>query len=238
VPRFICITARRRGRREGSRVPPGRALREVRGRLLLITAAGALAGCGAGTRPAPIVCPGGSPGVEASGAVNRRPIAQGVLHVPGLPAPERADHVFSFGQDLRKGATARRGDTLILTLRDVGRPRSTCANDHPLSGCATIDWFGGEPGRRGRPLSNSVTIDLASGPHTFYLRETGALSDHLSPAACLEASRDTALGGVARRWVGTLPAPLEPSGGISFRLFLSKFGAPDVRIGYAVRVER
>jgi hypothetical protein len=160
------------------------------------------------------------------------------VRVTAAIAPEQAPREFTFWEGIRRNAGGRAGDTLVVALGDATRPRSTCAADHPLSGCATIDWFGAEDGRRGQPLRNSVTIDLASGPQTFYLRETGGLSDHVAPPACLERSRYTALGGVARRWVGTLPTAVRRRGGISFRLFLSKFGPPDVQVGYAVRVER
>ena len=129
------------------------------------------------------------------------------------------------------------GETLVVTLRDAGRPDRTCAGDHPLSGCVTIDWFAEDASGGGKPLRNSVTVDLAAGPHTFYLRETGALSDSPAPARCVATNRYTALGGVARRWVGTLPTALERGGGIGFRLFLTKFDPPDVVVGYEARLE-
>ncbi len=45
------------------------------------------------------------------------------------------------------------------------------------------------------------------------------------------------MGGSAHEWIGTLPADLEPGGSLLVDLTMTKFQAPDVVIGYEIRVE-
>lgn len=72
------------------------------------------------------------------------------------------------------------GQRLVVRLWDVQRPDVTCSREHPLSGCATVDWSDA-PGRPNVPstgvFENSVTLQLASGERTFYLSESGILAD-------------------------------------------------------------
>jgi hypothetical protein len=75
---------------------------------------------------------------------------------------------------------ASAGDNLIVRLRDVSRPTRTCDSEHPLSGCATVDWsdFEDRPAvPSGGVFDNRLSIDLADGTRTWYLSETGALAD-------------------------------------------------------------
>ncbi len=71
------------------------------------------------------------------------------------------------------------GMKIVLTLRDVTRPRQTCSQDHPLSGCATVDWSD-DPLRPNVPQSgvfiNSVDVRLKSESRTYYLSENGTLA--------------------------------------------------------------
>lgn len=71
------------------------------------------------------------------------------------------------------------GGRIVLTLKDAGRPQQTCATEHPLSGCATVDWSD-SPDRPHVPPSgvfiNTITLQLASGPKTLYLSQSGALA--------------------------------------------------------------
>jgi hypothetical protein len=77
----------------------------------------------------------------------------------------------------RLGRTA--GLRLVVELRDASRPGLRCSSEHPLSGCATVDWSD-DPRRPSVPPSgvfrNALTLRLATGPRTFYLRESGALA--------------------------------------------------------------
>lgn len=44
------------------------------------------------------------------------------------------------------------------------------------------------------------------------------------------------MGGSARTWSATLPDSVMPGGQVSLRLVMTKADAPDVRIGFAIRV--
>ena len=86
--------------------------------------------------------------------------------------------VTASGRVRREGA-ARGKQRLVLSLRDAARPEQICTREHPLSGCATVDWSDSED----RPhvpavgvFDNRLTLALASGARTFYLREGGGLS--------------------------------------------------------------
>ena len=76
------------------------------------------------------------------------------------------------------------GSRLVLRLWDAGRPGATCRSEHPLSGCATVDWSDA-PARPKVPASgvfqNSVTLELVSGPRTFFLGAAGLLQDSPDP---------------------------------------------------------
>src|SRR5262249_42721925 len=64
-----------------------------------------------------------------------------------------------------------RGD--LVTLRDAGRPGQTCGSEHPLSGCATVDWSDATSRPSVPPggvFNNSVVLSLATGPLTLFLR--------------------------------------------------------------------
>ena len=71
------------------------------------------------------------------------------------------------------------GRTLVVRLRESSRPGQTCSQDHPLSGCATVDWSD-SPDRpkvpAGGVFDNSLTLPLAGGPATLFLRADGALA--------------------------------------------------------------
>lgn len=75
---------------------------------------------------------------------------------------------------------ARRPVRLVLSLRDLSRPGHTCPSDHPLSGCATVDWSD-SPSRPKVPVSgvfeNSLTIDLQNSPVKLFLSDSGSLQD-------------------------------------------------------------
>lgn len=82
--------------------------------------------------------------------------------------------------DLRTPARFR----LVLSLRDIGRPKQRCSSEHPLSGCATVDWadFQGRPKvPRSGVFQNTVTVELAAGRRTFFLSPSGALARHPNP---------------------------------------------------------
>ena len=72
------------------------------------------------------------------------------------------------------------GMRIVVSLWDAGRPDQACSSDHPLSGCATVDWSDSE-GRPNVPaggvFENSLELPLRDGARTFYLSERGLLAD-------------------------------------------------------------
>jgi len=76
------------------------------------------------------------------------------------------------------GPTA--GRRLVLGLRDASRPSQRCGSDHPLSGCATVDWSDA-PDRPHVPpggvFINSLTLALPTGPRVFFLSQGDRLAD-------------------------------------------------------------
>lgn len=69
--------------------------------------------------------------------------------------------------------------TIVLALRDVTRPQQDCSREHPLSGCATVDWSDHEDRPNVPPggvFDNRITLQLASGPLTVFLSESGDLA--------------------------------------------------------------
>ena len=82
---------------------------------------------------------------------------------------------------------AQAGARLVLRLSDRTRPGQTCGQEHPLSGCGTVDWSD-DPSRPNVPpdgvFENSLTLAFAGGERTFFLSETGSLGaapDPFSP---------------------------------------------------------
>ena len=88
--------------------------------------------------------------------------------------------VLTATHDLPSGLGSMKGSRLVLKLWDGGRPDLDCGSDHPLSGCATVDWSDA-PGRPNVPtggvFENSVTLQSADGEHGFSLSESGVLAD-------------------------------------------------------------
>ncbi len=69
---------------------------------------------------------------------------------------------------------------LVLRIRDAGRPAVSCDREHPLSGCATVDWsdFEDRPGvPPGGVFDNSLAVHTTAGDRTLYLRESGILGE-------------------------------------------------------------
>ena len=72
------------------------------------------------------------------------------------------------------------GMRIIVALWDAGRPEQACSRDHPLSGCATVDWSDAESRPNvpaGGVFDNSLQLQLGAGVRTFYLSERGFLAD-------------------------------------------------------------
>lgn len=109
-------------------------------------------------------------------------LASGVFHLPaassfGTPG---FHEVLTAATTLPDELGATEGWQLVVSLRDASRPGQTCGQDHPLSGCATVDWSDSQ-GRPNVPDSgvfeNWLTIGAAANMQTHYLSESGALRD-------------------------------------------------------------
>ena len=89
--------------------------------------------------------------------------------------------VVSITRRLPKGPGGRR---IVVVLRDASRPHRRCASDHPLSGCATVDWAD-DPARPKVPpdgvFRNRVTVRTVAGPVTLYLHANGTLGRRPDP---------------------------------------------------------
>ncbi len=74
----------------------------------------------------------------------------------------------------------RTGSVIRVSLRDASRPEQTCSQDHPLSGCLTIDWSDA-PGRPHVPDSgvfrNELTFITADGTTKLHLSDSGVLAE-------------------------------------------------------------
>ncbi|MFQ5705564.1 MAG: hypothetical protein ACE5HT_16290 [Gemmatimonadales bacterium] len=78
------------------------------------------------------------------------------------------------------GMPSTRGKRLTLRLSDATRPHVTCAREHPMSGCATVDWsdFQSRPHvPRGGVFANVLHTELETGPKDFYLSESMVLAN-------------------------------------------------------------
>jgi len=133
-----------------------------------------LLACGApGNAPAASPAPSASaPGLVLAAGTYRLPAASAF----GEPGFHEASTIrASVPVALAPGA----GRTLVVRLHDSSRPGQTCSADHPLSGCATVDWSD-SPDRpkvpAGGVFDNSLTLPLAGGPTTLFLRADGALA--------------------------------------------------------------
>jgi hypothetical protein len=67
------------------------------------------------------------------------------------------------------------GKRLVLTLRDVSRTGVRCSSEHPLSGCATVDWAD-DPSRPKVPPGGVFRNALTVGRETYFLSESGRLA--------------------------------------------------------------
>ena len=154
----------------------------------------AACGCGAVLAPAGIDSVSASPTAErgrhsdAAGPtiVEAQALAAGELHLPAAGSfGEPGFHeVLTAAPDLPLVLGPTAGLRLVLRLRDAGRPGQTCSRDHPLSGCATVDWSdsASRPGvPPGGVFGNTLTLRLASGERTFFLSESGSLNDGPDP---------------------------------------------------------
>ncbi|MFQ5408950.1 MAG: hypothetical protein ACE5FI_11105 [Anaerolineales bacterium] len=147
--------------------------------LLLLAAIGAAC---APALPAPTEPAAPSPTEQLSEAGAPLVLASGEFDLPAANAfGEPGFHAaYSFTHEIAVAAEVLSGKRLVVSLWDASRPDQVCGRDHPLSGCATVDWSDAE-GRPNVPpggvFDNSLTIEDAIGIQTFYLSESDVLAD-------------------------------------------------------------
>ena len=113
-------------------------------------------------------------------------LASGELSLPAATSfgSSGFHEVLTDSQTLPQDIAAAAGRRLVLTLRDLGRPEQRCDREHPLSGCATVDWsdFEGRPGvPPGGVFEHRLVLQLASGEQSFFLSESGSLNEAPDP---------------------------------------------------------
>lgn len=139
----------------------------------LAVAGAVLAACSAAVPQAPARAT--PPAASASG---ERVVASGELALPAAAAFGQPGfhEALTFTAALPADAGGR---TLVLRLRDAGRPAQVCGSEHPLSGCATVDWSD-DPTRpkvpSGGVFDNSLALRTPSGTTLVHLRASGRLA--------------------------------------------------------------
>ena len=143
--------------------------------LLLIAVALRAAACGAGstdtpTRSTPAANQAAPPPTPADTL-----LASGTLDLPAaLAFGDPGFHQVLTAQATLPNVAAPAGAQLVLILRDLTRPNQSCDREHPLSGCATLDWSDSE-GRPGVPpggvFEQRLTLALAGTPQDLFLSE-------------------------------------------------------------------
>lgn len=140
----------------------------------LLALAVAVLACGT-----PAHAPAASPAVSAS--ASGLVLAAGTFRLPAASAFGQPGfhEAVTISSSVPVTPAPAAGRTLVVRLRESSRPGQTCSQDHPLSGCATVDWSD-SPDRPKVPadgvFDNSLTLPLAGGPATLFLRADGALA--------------------------------------------------------------
>lgn len=117
--------------------------------------------------------------VAGSGGANQV-LLSGIIEIPAASDfgdPGFHEVIFLAGT-LPDSADRVIGD-LVVSLRDLGNPDRTCNRDHPLSGCATVDWsdFEDRPGvPAGGVFDNHLSVVSTSGALNFFLSESRGLA--------------------------------------------------------------
>ncbi|MEI7619375.1 MAG: hypothetical protein WCK14_12225 [Actinomycetota bacterium] len=116
----------------------------------------------------------------ASGAFEV-PAVQGIKDAPGF------HEVFDTTALVPAATHVGSGSRILIRFRDRTRPTVTCASEHPLSGCVTLDWSDFPERPRvpaGGAFEQRLTLDAAAGHQDLYLSQSGTLNaqpDHYEP---------------------------------------------------------
>ena len=109
------------------------------------------------------------------------PAVQGINDAPGF------HEVFDATALVPPSIHVGSGSRILIRFRDRTRPDVTCASEHPLSGCVTLDWSD-FPERPRVPAEGAfeqrLTLDAAAGHQDLFLSQSGTLNarpDHYEP---------------------------------------------------------
>ena len=108
----------------------------------------------------------------ASGAFDV-PAVQGIKDAPGF------HEVFDATALVPPAIHVGSGSRILIRFRDRTRPHVTCASEHPLSGCVTLDWSDFPERPRvpaGGAFEQRLTLDAAAGHQDLYLSQSGTLN--------------------------------------------------------------
>lgn len=135
-----------------------------------------------GSRLSPVASQAPSMKVLVARHVVARRLAAGEFSLPAAGAFGQAGFhkVLAASGRLPRALGRTSGMRLVVMLRDAGRQNQTCSSEHPLSGCATVDWSDNESRPHVPPggvFDNSLIVRLASGSRKFFLSESGVLAD-------------------------------------------------------------
>ena len=168
---------------------------------LLVAGLALAAACGSGTAAEPVLEQSNPPTPTLTVRPERPPagppeggtniLASGVfqLPAPGAFGEPGFHEALTATHELPTDLGAMAGSRLVLRLWDAGRPEITCRGEHPLPGCATVDW----PDAPGRPkvppggvFDNSITLKFAAGERRLFLspapwRLARCLADSATP---------------------------------------------------------
>lgn len=86
---------------------------------------------------------------------------------------------FTFHHTIPAGLGSTAGRQMAIRLRDLTDPDRTCDADHPLSGCATVDY---SLELTGQIFRNLVAVQTTAGPAELHLRLDDTLSSQPEPA--------------------------------------------------------
>ncbi len=141
---------------------------------LLVLAAAACGGDGATDTTRPEATAVGAEG-ESAGSV----LAAGTFSLPAAEAFGEAGFHESVLVTAVAPEAAPAGRRLVVSLRDASRRQQVCSRQHPLSGCATVDWSDDESRPNVPPggvFENRLTLALTTGPIDLFFHESGELT--------------------------------------------------------------
>ena len=149
-------------------------------RAIVVILALVVSACGGGeSASVSSIAPTTSQGPVSNG-IDSVVLLTGTIDIPGAQGfgePGFHERYVVTGE-LPESASGVTGE-LVVRLWDAGRPTQTCDQDHPLSGCVTVDWsdFEDRPGvPTGGVFDNRLTVVSAPNDLDLFLSEDRGLA--------------------------------------------------------------